>query len=277
MAKSWPAKNKYRHAMTKSNLAINMERVMACTNQASWSPWMASKLQKQPKLVQKKNKKLVYCTSFDYLCGMIMDLEHIGNIPVSTATVASLFPEMSAGNQKVLQLETAGKVIRLKRGLYVIAPQVSRVSLSTELIANHLYAPSYVSRQTALRYYGLIPEAVYTTQSMTIKHSRHFDTPVGRFEYQMISREAFSVGVTSINQHSYSFLMATPEKALCDLIANSPNVNLRYLKDVEAYLEGDIRMDIDDFLRMDVGVFERYAQVGKKGKSIETLIKYMKK
>ena len=71
--------------------------------------------------------------------------------------------------------------------------------------------------------------------------------------------------------------MATPEKALCDLIANSPNVNLRYLKDVEAYLEGDIRMDIDDFLRMDVGIFERYTQVGKKGKSIETLIKYMKK
>ena len=141
---------------------------------------MASKLQKQPKLVQKNNKKFVYCTSFDYLCGMIMDLEHIGNIPVSTATVASLFPEMSAGNQKVLQLETAGKVIRLKRGLYVIAPRVSRVSLSTELIANHLYAPSYVSRQTALRYYGLIPEAVYTTQSMTIKHSRHFDTRRGK-------------------------------------------------------------------------------------------------
>lgn len=266
--------------LIKEHSIVNLEatnKVMACTNQASWCPWMASKLQKQPKLVQKNNKKFVYCTSFDYLCGMIMDLEHIGNIPVSTATVASLFPEMSAGNQKVLQLETAGKVIRLKRGLYVIAPRVSRVSLSTELIANHLYAPSYVSRQTALRYYGLIPEAVYTTQSMTIKHSRHFDTPVGCFEYQMISREAFSVGVTSINQHSYSFLMATPEKALCDLIANSPNVNLRYLKDVEAYLEGDIRMDIDDFLRMDVGIFERYAQVGKKGKSIETLIKYMKK
>lgn len=31
MANAWHAKNKYRHAMTKSNLAINMERVMACT------------------------------------------------------------------------------------------------------------------------------------------------------------------------------------------------------------------------------------------------------
>lgn len=57
--------------------------------------------------------------------------------------------------------------------------------------------------------------------------------------------------------------MATPEKALCDLIANSPKVNLRYLKDVENYLEEDIRMEIDDFRNMDISIFERYAQVGK--------------
>lgn len=31
MANAWHAKNKYRHAMTKSNLAINMEWVMVCT------------------------------------------------------------------------------------------------------------------------------------------------------------------------------------------------------------------------------------------------------
>lgn len=57
-------------------------------------------------------------------------------------------------------LEAAGKIIRLKKGLYVVDPKVSRIALSTEIIANHLYAPSYVSMQTALRYYGLIPEAV---------------------------------------------------------------------------------------------------------------------
>ena len=165
-----------------------------------------------------------------------MDLEHIGNIPVSTSAIASLFTNIEAGNQKVRSLEAAHKIIRLKKGLYVVAPNVSRVALSTELIANHLYAPSYVSMQTALRYYGLIPEAVYTTQSMTLKHSRSFDTPVGRFEYKNMSREAFSIGITSINMQSYAFLMATPEKALCDLIANSPKVNLRYLKDVENYL-----------------------------------------
>ena len=92
-----------------------------------------------------------------------------------------------------------------------------------------------------------------------------------------MSREAFSIGITSINMQSYAFLMATPEKALCDLIANSPKVNLRYLKEVENYLEEDIRMEIDDFRNMDISIFERYAQVGKKSKSIETLIKYLRK
>ena len=220
---------------------------------------------------------LVYYSKISYLSAMITDLEHIGNIPVSTSAVASLFPEMKAGNQKVCSLEAAGQIIRLKKGLYVVSPKVSQVALSTELIANHLYAPSYVSMQTALRYYGLIPEAVYTTQSMTMKHSRNFDTPVGRFEYQSIVREAFSIGITYINKQSYSFLIATPEKALCDMIANSPKVNLRYLKDVETYLEEDIRMDIEDFKKMNVAIFEHYAKVGKKAKSVTTLIKYLRK
>ena len=208
---------------------------------------------------------------------MNVDLEHIGNIPVNTSTIASLFPEMRAGNQKVRNLEANDQIIRLKKGLYVVNPKVSRVALSTELIANHLYAPSYISKQTALRYYGLIPEAVYTTQSMTIKHSRIFDTPVGRFDYQTISLESFPVGITYINKQNYSFLIATPEKALCDLIANSPMVNLRYLKEVETYLEEDIRMDIEDFKNMDVTIFENYVQTGKKAKSVATLIKYLKK
>jgi len=130
---------------------------------------------------------------------------------------------------------------------------------------------------SALRYYGLIPETVYTIQSMTIKHSRSFETPIGRFDYTFINREAFHIGITSINKQSYAFLMATPEKALCDLIANSPQVNLRYAKDVEVYLEDDIRMDIDDFRNMDISIFEHYAEVGKKAGSIQSLIKYLKK
>ena len=207
---------------------------------------------------------------------MVSELEHFSIIPGSSATLISSFSDIKAGNQKLRSLESKGEIIRIKKGLYVVNPKVSHVTLSTELIANHIYTPSYVSMSSALRYYGLIPEEVYVTQSMTLKHSRIFDTPFGRFDYRSIKREAFNVGVTYVNKQNYSFLIATPEKALCDLIANSPLVNIRYQKDVEIYIQEDIRMEIEDLRNMDVTVFEKYAEVGKKASSILPIIKYLK-
>ena len=208
---------------------------------------------------------------------MDMNLNNIGNVPVTTSVISSLFPELKSPEKKVVWLEKQGYIIRLKRGLYVLNPELSGKMLSTELIANHLYAPSYISMSSALRYYGLIPETVYTHQSMTIKHSRNFDTPAGIFEYDYISRTAFAVGVRSIHKGDYAFLMASPEKALCDLIANSSKVNLRYMKDVEIYLEQDIRMDMDEFYKMDTSIFEDYIKVGKKADSISTLLKFLRR
>ena len=98
-----------------------------------------------------------------------------------------------------------------------------------------------------------------------------------RQEYTHISKAAFSVGLTSIKKEDYAFVMATPEKALCDLIANSSKVNLRYLKDAEIYLEEDIRMEREDFMQMDARLFEEYIKVGKKADSIRTLLKLLKK
>ena len=112
---------------------------------------------------------------------------------------------------------------------------------------------------------------------MTLKHSRDFDTPVGRFEYTRISKDAFSVGLTSIRKTEYAFVIATPEKALCDLVANSPGVNLRYPKDAALYLEEDIRMELSDFSQMDSAIFEAYVEVGKKADSIRTLLKLLKR
>lgn len=204
-------------------------------------------------------------------------LQQLGNIPVTASVLETLFPRIKRGNQKIRLLVRDKQIFRLKKGLYVCNPEVTGKILSTELIANHLCAPSYVSMSSALRYYGLIPEAVYTMQSMTLKHARSFDTPLGRFEYRYISKEAFSVGLTSIQKEGFAFVMATPEKALCDLIANSAKVNLRYVKDVEIYLEEDIRMEMEDFRQLDPKIFEEYAAIGKKADSIRTLLKLLKR
>ncbi len=198
-----------------------------------------------------------------------------GNIPITTSILATTFPHIKGGNQKIKLLERDKQIVRLKKGLYVCNPEITQKTLSTELIANHLYAPSYVSMSSALRYYGLIPEEVYVKQSMTLKHSRDFDTPLGRFEYTAISRKAFPIGLTSIQKDGYAFVMATPEKALCDLIATSPGVNLRYLKDAELYLTEDIRMEWENFKKMNIEIFEEYIKAGKKAASIRTLVKLL--
>lgn len=206
---------------------------------------------------------------------MNRELREIGVIPVTTSIIESFYPDLKSAEKKVVWLEKNGYIIRLKRGLYVVNPEYTGKRLSNELIANHLYAPSYVSMSTALRYYGLIPEAVYVNQSMTVKHSRSFQTPIGNYDYKCISREAFAVGVRTEHVADYAFLIASPEKALCDLIANSSKVNLRYMKDVENYLENDIRMDMEEFMKFDPKVLEEYIKVGKKADSIATLLKYL--
>lgn len=216
------------------------------------------------------------CVKNSYLYAMNGSLRQIGNIPVTASALESLFPHIRRGDQKLRLLERNKQIIRLKKGVYVCSPEITGKPLSTELIANHLYAPSYVSMLSALRYYGLIPENVYTEQSMTLKRARHFDTPLGRFDYTHISREAFPVGLVSIRKADYAFVMATPEKALCDLIAHSL-VNLRYLREAEIYLMEDIRMAWEDFKQMDAGIFEEYVKVGKKADSIHTLLKLLKR
>jgi len=203
---------------------------------------------------------------------------NIASVPVRSSVISSLYPDVKVKNMKIASLVQKGELIRLKKGMFVVNPHLSGVPLSLELIANHLYAPSYVSMSTALWYYGLIPEVVYTIQSMTTKHSRNFENSLGWFTYDTINREAFPVGLRRVQRDErVAFIIASPEKALCDLIANSPKVNLRYIKDAETYLEEDIRFDMDEFHKMDPGIFEQYIAVGKKATSIKTILKLLKK
>ena len=78
-------------------------------------------------------------------------LLQLGNIPVTASTLESLFPHIKGGNQKIRLLEKDKQIIRLKRGLYVCNTEITGKVLSTELVANHLYAPSYVSMEKAFQ------------------------------------------------------------------------------------------------------------------------------
>ena len=205
-----------------------------------------------------------------------MTLSEIGNTPVDFAVLKSLFPDHKSVHNKISELEKSGTLIRLKKGMYVVSLKESGKLVSLELIANHLYGPSYVSMESALRYYGLIPESVYTIQSMTTKHTREFKNTLGKFEFTQCPKAYFSIGIKQETKDNTAFLIASPEKALCDLILHTPNLNLRFQKDILTYLEENLRFDMDAFYQMDGRIFEQCALVGKKKATLKNILKIIK-
>lgn len=202
-----------------------------------------------------------------------MTLGDTGNVPYRLSVLETVFPDNRALAAKAKRLEDSHQIIRLKRGMYVTDSSVSGVRLNEFLIANHLYGPSYVSMQTALRYYGLIPETVTVTISVTLGTARVFTNKIGVFRYIHCSDNYFPVGITSVSDGNATFMIASPEKALCDMIMFTPNLNLRYKAEIRSYLEDDLRIDLDDMRCLDIEILRRCAAIGRKKRMINQLIK----
>ena len=113
----------------------------------------------------------------------------------------------------------SGAVIQVRRGLYHLSRSVFPSLVSTEVLANLIYGPSYVSLETALAYHGWIPEAVRNCTSVTSGRPKHFDTPHGRFSYLRIKQTPLMAGVLCASSSNGNFLVATPLKALADIVA----------------------------------------------------------
>ena len=110
-----------------------------------------------------------------------------------------------------------GKLIQLRRGFYIIAPPFQKENPSPYLVANTLHHPSYVSLQSALAEYGLIPEAVPVITSVTAGRPGEWETPVGTFRYRHIRNELF-FGYRNMGTSKRPVFVATPEKAVLDLM-----------------------------------------------------------
>lgn len=200
----------------------------------------------------------------------------IDNIPFDINVLSSVFPNHKHINEKAIALVDAGKIIRLKKGLYVASEEETGTPPCRPLLANHIYGPSYVSFSTALRHYGLIPEKVNVTQSVTTKHSRDFENKLGLFTYRNCTDEYFHIGVRIIQENDLSYLMASPEKALCDVINFSKGINLRFVKDVNIFLENDLRLDTEALKDFNIDIIEECAKHSRRKQSIRNLIQYIR-
>jgi predicted transcriptional regulator of viral defense system len=171
-------------------------------------------------------------------------LKLIGNEPIFESSI------LLAGNvnPKLVRIQLsrwvkAGKIYQLRRGLYSIAPPYQRRQPHPFLVANHLQKASYVSLQSALSFYGLIPEVVNITTSVSTGRPERLDTPLGTFEFRHIKTELlFGYRMNELGEQSA--LIATPEKALLDLIYLQPGGDSpAYLKELR--LQNTEKLDKD--------------------------------
>ena len=146
----------------------------------------------------------------------------------------------------IRRMTDSGQLIKVRHGLYETDSELPGICLAV-----HIYGPSYLSFDFALAYYGLIPEAVtrYTCASFRKHKSKEYHTPFGIFSYRDVPETAYPWGIDFHTENGYPYLIASPEKALCDkLYIVSPRKNR---SEMETLLFEDLRIDRGDFQNLD--------------------------
>jgi predicted transcriptional regulator of viral defense system len=148
--------------------------------------------------------------------------------------------------RRLNEWQEKGYIRKVMRGYYVFADLALDEKVLFE-IANRIYAPSYVSFEMALAYYGLIPESVYGITCASTRKTSHFKTPIGSFIYRTI-RPKLYFGFDFLKNNEKIFKLASPEKALLDLF----------------YIKTELRDAADfDGLRINYQVFRKLMNKNK--------------
>jgi len=119
--------------------------------------------------------------------------------------------------RRLSEWQKKGYIKKIVKGYYLFSDiEMNEGLLLT--IANKIYKPSYISFETAMSHYRLIPESIYMITSASTKRTSLFETPLVRFSYRTIKPALF---------FGYSLLpggikMAFMEKALLDYFYINP-------------------------------------------------------
>lgn len=204
-------------------------------------------------------------------------IKEYAEIPISRHVVLDLLKDYKSPNDKISELIKNKELISIKRGLYITGPKIDLPKPSPFLIANHLRGPSYVSLESALSYWNMIPEKTYEISSVTIQKSKIYKTSIGRFRYQQLKIPYYSFGIKKVKYSSkQTLLMASPEKALCDKIVLTPKINLRSIKQTQQFLMEDLRIDYEELNKLDTKTMELWIEKAPKKSSLQMLIKTIK-
>ena len=182
------------------------------------------------------------------------------------------YKEYSNIYQKINNECKKGILVKIKRGLYT-----DDLYNDKEVIANICYNPSYISFEYALSFYGVIPEFVSTFTSATFgkKNNKIYHMKDSTFDYRSVPDEVFPMGILILkNSNDISYKIASKEKALCDLLYSKYPV--RSIKDLKTLLFEDMRIDENEFLKMNFEFIKEIAPLYHSN-SLNVLKKYLDK
>jgi len=133
----------------------------------------------------------------------------------STADIRTAFGNFD--RRRLNEWHKKGYIRKIAKGFYFFT-DADRDEKMLWSIANKVYKPSYISLETALSHYGLIPESVYSITSVSTRRTCSFETSVGLFSYRTMKPSLF-FGYAVI---SGGIKMANMEKAILDLLYLNP-------------------------------------------------------
>src|ERR1700676_3418089 len=121
-------------------------------------------------------------------------ISEYGGQPLNRQVILDLLKEYKRPFDKISELVKQKELIQVKRGIFIPGPALHINQPEPYLLANHLKGPSYVSMETALSHWGMIPERVFEISSMTTSRSIVYNTTVGRFSYTHLRLPYYSFG-----------------------------------------------------------------------------------
>jgi len=132
----------------------------------------------------------------------------------SIKDIAALYPDFDAKN--LIYWQKKGYVQKIRNRYYRFTEDPLRESIIFR-IANKIYEPSYLSLESALGFYQVIPEGVYAYTSVTSLKTNKFDTELGCFTYKHISPKLF-FGYHLLGEKNSIYKMASLEKCVLDYL-----------------------------------------------------------
>ncbi|HLO81374.1 MAG TPA: hypothetical protein VK166_10465 [Chitinophagaceae bacterium] len=194
--------------------------------------------------------------------------------PLTRQILMNILREYRRPYDKINELTRQGYLIPVKRGVFVAGPKSFVQAPENMLLANHLWGPGYVSSDSALAYWRLIPERVDETISMTTNVAKTYTTPVGRFRYIRLSLPYYSFGIQMVELALRQMaLIAGKEKSICDKIITTPRLKLRSISQTREYLIEDLRISREQLRELNISLIKDYLVEAPKQDSIAILIK----